>query len=113
MASRAFGTASLTSMFLLRRVTREDLERFFSQARGELERRERELLQLVEKANPKAIARRSAPKLATAAATTAVASSLPELLAATVRFLGWAWTDVAEVRGQLKRHPLHFVYQIK
>lgn len=64
----------------------DDLERFFSQARGELERRERELVQLMEKAKPKVIARRSAPKLATAAATTAVAFSIPELLAATVAF---------------------------
>lgn len=91
----------------------EDLERFFSQTRGELERRERELVQLVEKAKPAALARRSAPKLATAAATTAVAFSFPELLAATVGILGWAWTDLRDARGQMKNHPLHFLYQIR
>jgi hypothetical protein len=40
-----------------------DRERFFSQARGELERRERELVRLVEQARLTAVARRSAPKL--------------------------------------------------
>lgn len=91
----------------------DDLERFFSQARGELEHRERELLRLVEKARPAEVARRSAPKLVTAAATTAVAFSIPELLAATVGFLGWAWTDLRDTRDHVKNHPLHFLYQIR